>query len=150
MTHKGHAIPPPLPSPTSRSAPLPEEPLLLVLRLQIPQPPHTHTAPTSLWCSGLETPFLTQVLELEPSFAEAHLCLADVYSSSGKPDQASASMAAAAQLRPEIAGWVSTQRAGGASGGRGGEGGGDRRPEAGEGGAEGGAGGDATQRLRDP
>lgn len=149
MTHKGHAIPPPLPSPTSRSAPLPEEPPSGAHTSDSSTHTHRHR-PHLLICSGLETPFYPQVLELEPSFAEAHLCLADVYSSSGKPEQASASMAAAAQLRPEIAGWVSTQRAGGASGGRGGEGGGDGRPEAGEGGAEGGAGGDATQRLRDP
>jgi hypothetical protein len=79
------------------------------------------------------------VLELEPSFAEAHLCLADVYSSSGKPEQADASLDAAARIRPEIAGWVSAQRAGRASGGRGGgrTGGEGAKPEAGESGVEG-------------
>lgn len=99
-----------------------------------------------------------KVLELEPSFAEAHLCLADVYTSSGKRELADASLAAAAELRPDMAHWVSTQRAaaGGSGDGGSGESGGEgaagpsSKRQAGEGGAEGSAGGEVRGRREEP
>ncbi|EOD17154.1 hypothetical protein EMIHUDRAFT_244351 [Emiliania huxleyi CCMP1516] len=48
---------------------------------------------------------LKQVIELEPSFAEAHLCLAQVYTALGLAAEAEAALDEAATLRPEIAGW---------------------------------------------
>jgi len=50
------------------------------------------------------------VLELEPSFVEAHLCLADVYHSQGDYEKADETLSIAAELRPEIKDWVLRQR----------------------------------------
>ena len=51
------------------------------------------------------------MIELEPSFAEAHLCLAQAYTALGLAAEAEAALDEAATLRPEIAGWVEAQRA---------------------------------------
>jgi len=60
---------------------------------------------------GASAELLKQVIELEPSFAEAHLCLAQAYTALGLAAEAEAALDEAATLRPEIAGWVEAQRA---------------------------------------
>lgn len=69
-------------------------------------------------------PLLEQVLQLEPSFAEAHLCLCSVQEALGKVDDAVATLRKVVELKPELKEYCAQEEArmrGGAEGG-GGEG----------------------------
>ena len=55
-------------------------------------------------------PLLRQVLELEPSFAEAWLCLSNVLEARGRLDEALATLGRAAEMRPELAAWCERQQ----------------------------------------
>ena len=50
-------------------------------------------------------PLLKQVLELEPEFAEAWICLSNCQQALGDLEGAASSLVHVASLRPEIASW---------------------------------------------
>jgi len=54
-------------------------------------------------------PLLSQVLELEPTFTEAWICLSNCQQALGELDDAAASLAHVATLRPEIAEWCNQE-----------------------------------------
>uniref|UniRef100_A0A7S3C2G9 Uncharacterized protein n=1 Tax=Haptolina ericina TaxID=156174 RepID=A0A7S3C2G9_9EUKA len=54
-------------------------------------------------------PLLEQVLQLEPGFVEAEICLSNCQAAQGKFASAATSLRRAAALRPEIADWCESQ-----------------------------------------
>ena len=55
-------------------------------------------------------PLFEQVLQLEPEFAEAWLCLAATQEALGKADKAAETLDKVAELKPELADFVSKEK----------------------------------------